>query len=213
MVHRLNFFLLGLLLVSVFLTGCTSQGTAKIPGNVQSPSLSGISISVPETPVSQQILTDNNETLKTWGSNALAQNATVFYQQENRTSYELSLGDIRIQQNETPGSESSCLIQINVTVKNSGTVPIEVIFLTESLKDNAGNGCQYKPMVWCGVIVMDILPGESKTRTSNVTIFSTQGYDYLSSQKFLLAGIIDYNSDAWGGVHHQAWLSDLKKST
>jgi hypothetical protein len=216
MIHRLNSFLFGLLLVSVFLTGCISQEPAENlsnPHSIQPLSPSGQWVSpTTRTPVPAESIIKNNETLKKWDSHALAQNATFFYQHENRTSYELSLGDITIQQNKTPGSESSSIIQINVTAKNSGTVPIEVIFLIESLKDKSGDGCQYKPMVWCGVIIMDMMPGASKTRTSNVTIFSTKGYDNLLSQNFLLMAIIDYHSDEWGGIHHNVWLIDLKKS-
>lgn len=153
-------------------------------------------------------------TSKTWGSHASAQNATLYHQFDSKTSYELSLGDITIQQNETPGSESSYIIKINVTAENSGTVPIDVIFITETLMDNSGDVCQSSYRSWCGVLFLgQINPGESKTRTSDITFFSTKEYGKLSSQKFLLEGIIDANSDEIGGIYRKAWLIDLKNST
>jgi hypothetical protein len=154
---------------------------------------------------------NTSETPKKWGFSALAQNETVYYRYGNRTSYAVSLGEITIRHNNTPGSESLYTIQVNVTAKNNGTIPIDVIFLTYALKDDSGNGCQSDTRFWCGAADLEMNPGESKTGTSSVTISSTKGYDYVSSQRFLLEAIIDFHSDEWGGINKNAWLVDVKK--
>ena len=189
MMKRLNFFLLLLLFASSFFLGCASSKSTE-------------NLSNPEG------------TSEIWGSHALAQNVTVYQQFDNKTSYELSIGDIRFQQNETPSSESSYIIKFNVTAENRGTVPIDIIFVTETLEDNSRDGCQSSDRYWCGVLFLGLInPGESKTRTSKITFFSEKDYSDLSSQKFILSGIIDANSDRIGGVNRKTWLIGLKNFT
>jgi hypothetical protein len=218
MIDRWNLIFLGLLLASIFFVGCTSSKSAENisnPGNVMSPSRSDVSESAAtNTQASTQFISENNNSSNEWGSDAFTQNTTVFDQLDNRTSFELSLGDTTIQQDETSNTNFSYKIKINVTVKNSGTVPISVTFLTSALEDNSGDGCQSDPRFWCGAIDLNqINPGESKTQISNVTISSTKGYDDLSSQKFLLEGIINADSATIGHMNnHKSWLIDLKKS-
>ena len=218
MMKRWNFFLLSLLLASIFFSGCTSSKSAEnlsTPEGIQAPSQSIVSLfTTTKTMVPQDLMIKNNETSKTWGSHALAQNVTVYHQFDNKTSYELSIGDITFQQNETPSSESSYIIKFNVTAENSGTVPLDIIFVTQSLEDNSGEGCQSRSRDWCGVLFLgQINPGESKTRTSKITFFSEKEYSNLSSQKFILTGIIDANSDKIGGINRKTWLIGLKDFT
>lgn len=218
MTNRLNFFLLGLLLLltSIFFMGCTSPESAENFSNRDSihfPSQSDVSVvETTKTPIPPEIIISNNKMTNKWGPYALAQNATVYHQFDSNTSYELSLGDITIRQNETPGTEPSYIIKINVTVKNSGTEPIEVYFQTEYLKDYSGDGCQYRNMSWCGTLILGTInPGKLKTQTEDITFFSTKGYEYLSSEKFLLQGVIVADSNKVGGTNTKAWLIDLKK--
>jgi hypothetical protein len=218
MTKRLNFFLLALLFASIFFLGCiSSKSTEDLsnPESTQAPSQSIVSLfTTTKTKVSPDLIIKNNETSKTLGSHALEQNVTVYHQFDNKTSYELSIGDIIFQQNETSSSESSYIIKFNVTAENSGTVPIDIIFVTQSLEDNSGDGCQSNYRFWCGVLPLgQINPGESKTRTSKITFFSEKGYRNLSSQKFILTGIIDANSDKIGGVNRKTWLIGLKNFT
>lgn len=218
MINRTNLFFLGLLLIFVFYVGCTSPKTAENlsnPGSVSSFSSSGLSVPAQiKTPVSTASTIKTSETPKKWGANALVQNETVYDQLDSNTSYELYLRDITIQQNKTPGSEFVYTIKINVTAKNSGTVPIDITFLIEALKDNFGKGCQSDTPYWCGAIDLEMKPGESKNRISNITISSTKGYDNLTSQKFLLEGVINAQSDKMGTYNRRiSWLIDLKKST
>lgn len=205
MIHRLNFFLLGILLTSVFFIGCTSlKSRENFPNqdSIHFPSPPDVSVfETTETSVPPEIIINNNKMSNKWGPYALAQNATVYHQFDSNTSYELSLGDITIRQNETPGTEPSYLIKINVTVKNSGIDPIYVFFQTEYLKDYSGDGCQYRNMSWCGTLILGTInPGKSKTRTEDITIFSTKGYEYISSEKFLLQGVVVADSDKVGGI-------------
>ena len=198
MTNRLNFFLTGLMLLSLFFTGCTSPISPQNlsnPNGIHSPSPPGeMSFTTTETPISE--------------------NSTVYHQfSDNITSYELSLGDVTIQQNETTGNKSFYMMRINTTAKNTSTIPIEISFVAAGIMDNSGDGCQSDTRSQCGITFLNLQPGESKTRSLNVTIFSANGYEYLSSKEFCFDAIIDSSSKSMGGINHGSWLIDLKNST
>ena len=197
MTNRLNLFFSCLILSSLFFTGCTSPISPQNlsnPNDTQFPSSPGdMSFTTAETPISE--------------------NSTVYHQfSDNTTSYELSLGDVTIQQNQTAGN-NSFLIRINTTAKNTGSIPIEITFLAGRIMDNSGDGCQSDFRSWCGVTFLNLRPGETKTRSLNVSFFSVNGSEYLSSKEFCLEGIIDSSSNSMGGINHESWLIDLKNST
>jgi len=56
-------------------------------------------------------------------------------------------------------------------------------------------------------------PGESDTQTLNVTVFSTKGYDYLSSQKYFFNGMIDAHTNKIGRSGDRiAWWIDFNET-
>lgn len=191
-----------LLLIAVFFMGCTSPDSSGNLPDPDIPTLSAEPMPVPrETPVDPEIIMNNDKMADTYGPSTLAQNATVYHRFDSNTSYELTLGDITIRQNETPKTGPSCIITMNVTVRNSGTDPIGVIFQTEDLMDYAGDGCQSRALSWCGTLFLGTIhPETSKTGTEDITIFSPKGCDYLSAEKFLLQAVIVADSDKVGGV-------------
>lgn len=149
--------------------------------------------------------------------NRSALSATQSIQFENGPSFEFTLDDIKLLKNETIDTNSSYIMKINVTVKNSNTSYVGVVFMISELKDSSGNGIHCDSH-WCGSLVfMDgIKPGESRTGTSKVTLFSTKGQDDLSSKTFLLRDYIDIRGDTnhpAGGLKSNDWLIDLKNST
>jgi len=151
--------------------------------------------------------------------NKSALSATQSIQFENGPSLEFTLDDIKLLKNETIDTNSSSIMNINVTVKNSNTSYVDVVFMISELTDSTGNGrhCD-SPQHWCGSLVFmnGIKPGESRTGTSKVTLFSTRGYDDLSSETFLLRDYIDISGDSdhpGGGLKYNEWSIDLKNST
>ena len=150
--------------------------------------------------------------------NKSALSATQSIQFENGPSFEFILDNIKLRKNETIDTNSSYIMKINVTVKNSNASYVDVVFMISELTDSSGNGINCDSPRWCGSLVfMDgIKPGESRTGTSKVTLFSTRGYDDLSSETFLLRDYIDISGDSdhpGGGLKYNEWSIDLKNST
>jgi len=150
--------------------------------------------------------------------NKSALSATQFIQFENGPSFEFTLDDIKLLKNETTDTNSSYLMWINTTVKNSNVSNVDVVFMISELTDSSGNGIQCDSPYWCGSVVgmEGIKPGESRTETSKVTLYSTKGYNDLSSQTFRLRDYIYISGDSdhpSGGLRYNEWLIDLKNST
>lgn len=211
---RLILGFLGLLLISVFFVGCTSQKQVENllnPDSVQALSSSAVSVSTTaKIPVSTVSTIKTNEPPKKSIWFNLAQNETGYHNFDENTSYELSLGNITIQQYETSDTKSAYSIKINITAKNTGNLPLRPTILVESLKGTSGDGCSYNMPTWCGVLDFGkINPGESKTGTTNVTFFSTKDYVNLSSQKYLFEIGIQGERIGW---NLNSWSIDLKKS-
>lgn len=148
-----------------------------------------------------------------------ALSATQTIRIENGPSFEFILDDIRLQKNETIDTNSSFIMNINVTIKNSNTSQADVVFMISELTDSTGNGrhCD-SPQHWCGSLVFleEIKPGESRTGTSKVTLFSTRGYDDLSTETFLVRDYLSISGDSdhpGGGLRYNEWSIDLKNST
>jgi thiol-disulfide isomerase/thioredoxin len=147
-----------------------------------------------------------------------AMTATQSIQFENGPSLEFTLGGIRLLKNETIDANASCIMNIDLMVKNSNISPVDVVFMISELTDSSDNGVHCDSPHWCGSLVFmeGIQPGESRTGTSKVTFVSTKEYDDLSSQIFLLRNYIDITGDAdhpVGGLKYNEWLIDLKNST
>jgi hypothetical protein len=200
----------------ILFAGCASQksdDTILSIGSNASPTYSDtLASATTHIAAPQESYHQINPTSKRWGSEVLTKNGIFYYPFESNASFELSLGDISLQQNKTPGTESTYIVNINMTTKNSGMVPVEVIFLTSALEDDSGDGCQSDTRFWCGVADMDrINPKESRTKKLTAKIFSDKGYEDFTSQEFFLDGIIDYHSDKFGGIIHKSWVIDFKK--
>lgn len=230
MKYRLNIIILGIFLVFIILTGCIAPESR---GNLSTPEPSTFSshsdtsvITAPESPSDPDSIIKYNQTWIKRGSNyALAQNATAYLKIDDNTPYELSLGSIRLQPNETQGTVPSYIMKINITIKNSGTIPLQVTFATLDLRDDSGEGCHSVGQFTCGVLFLGPMnksvnyidhrlnPNGSDTQTLNVTIFSINGYDYLSSQKFFFSGMIDANTNKSGRSGDRiAWWLDLNET-
>jgi len=149
--------LLGLLVISsVFFTCCTTQEftiNSSNPNLTQSPLRSDISVvTITESPLRPENIIKYNQTwLKRGSDYALAQNATAYLQIDNNTPYELSLGTVSIQPNKTRGTVPSYIAKINLTIKNSGTFPIQVTFATLDFSSDSGDGCHSPGEYTCGV--------------------------------------------------------------
>jgi len=212
-------FLIGaLVLISIFFSGCISSKPAENLSNTdtyQSPSqpdLTGLTSTEATTVPNFNPATGKPS--KYWYSDALAQNVTVSNQFGANESFEISIGDAFIRRNASLDSVPSHIVGINITAKNSGVVPIEVTFLTVGLHDKSDEGCSYDMMNWCDVLEWhQINPDESETKTLNVSFVSAKGYEELSSQKYILDGVINAESDTTGITNmRQAWIIDLKNS-
>lgn len=228
--YQLNFVLLGLLLAFIILTGCNAPESR---GTLSNPELHKFSshldtpvITATESPLKPDLIIKNNQTWIRRGADyALAQNATAYLKLDDNTPYELSLGAISLQPNETQSTVPSYIMKINVTLINSGTIPVQVTFATLDLMDDSGDGCHSKGQFTCGVLFLGPMnksvnyidhrlnPGGSDTQTLNVTLFSTKGYDYLSSQKYFLSGMIDATTNNNGRSGERvAWWLDLNNT-
>jgi|GEM_PF-3849479 len=214
MVYQSPFFFDILLIIVLLSTGCTSP---HIQNDISHSSGDNLSlqrtiISLSATPV----VTDLNTTVSNvWGSGALQQNTFESLQFSDNASYEVSLGDATIKQNETHGSNFSYIVEVNVTAKNTGAVPIEVVFLGVTFADSSGDGCSSTLRSWCGIQDwFRIDPGVSNTSTLKIHFDSSKELSYLSSQKFILDGIINAETMKFSTENHRkSWFIILNNST
>jgi hypothetical protein len=152
--------------------------------------------------------------------------STLYFDYGENASFELFHGPVTIQRNGTSDSEQSYLVMTNITLKNTGLAPVEVIYGTVVLKDDVGEGCTYNRTFTCGIIGFGthyndgswLNPGESETQSLNVTIFSSKSFEYLTSQKFVLEGVFDVKWKLPGGRKtgvagdRREWLIDLNQT-
>jgi hypothetical protein len=212
----LNFLIGALVLIFFLFSGCILSKPAENlsnPDTYESHSQPDLTVlRSTETTTVPNLNPATGKPSKYWYSDALAQNVTVSNQFGANESFEISIGDAFIQRNASLGSVPSHIFGINITAKNSGVVPIEVTFLTVGLHDKSDEGCSYDMMNWCDVLEWyQINPGESETKTLNVTFVSAKGYEELSSQKYILDGVINAESDTTGITNaRHAWIIDLK---
>jgi hypothetical protein len=115
-------------------------------------------------------------------------NSSIYNRIDSSRSYKISIGNIRIQPNTTPGIEPSDIIMINITANNTGTVPVAIRF--------SGGVIDYSSLSSCGDLFLGPMnkrpytrfylnPGESFTQTENCTLFaSDHGIDLSSDTVF-----------------------------
>jgi hypothetical protein len=216
-VKWLNLFIIGLLLASVTLTGCASQKpvgnisqSANIP--VSSSSLSSMLLTT-KLPISNISDERTRETLRKKDDNNLGQNETAYFQQTNMT-FELSLGTITFRKRWTAGNLSSYDADINMTIKNTGKIPLNLTMLVSEFIDDFGDGC-HTNLGWCyGKDIGQIYPGELKNLTVNITFSSTKDFNYLASQKYHFTVSTPIETNKIGIYGHQfSWIIDMKTVT
>jgi hypothetical protein len=235
---RIQLFLLGLVLVALILTGCTTRETADQLSNqdtIQSFRQSNVSfVTTTETPVPSNDRLPCNEswgTQGTWekrGNLSGMTSPTACFDYGEDTWFELSHGPVTIERNDPSGSQQFYLVKTNMTLTNRGLVPIKVVYATAVLKDDVSDGCFLREGFFtCGLIFFGTMdkdqdqwlnPGESETRPLNVTIISSKSLESLSSRKFLLEGAFDNKWRApngsifgWTGGRRD-WLIDLNQT-
>ncbi len=201
-----------LLISGLLFAGCTS------PQSPDDTSIPDITLPLSQTSMSlSAVPAATNSTVPvsdTWGARTLPQNTSVSLQFTDNASYEVSLGNAILRQNGTLGSVPSYIVEVNITAKNTGAVPIEVIFLGVDFKDSSGDGCSSTIRSWCGVHDwFRIDPGISDTMTVNIPFVSSKEFEYLSSQKFILVGIINAETETFSTWNNRnSWQINLNNS-
>lgn len=228
---RIQQILLGFILMAIVLAGCTTRETAdniSDQDSLQSLQQPGVTF----TPITETGVSFNNripdcETKVNSGNLSGITSPTACFDYGENASFELSHGPVTILRNDTSDNQQSYIVRTNMTLTNTGFVPVEVTFATVELKDDISDGCFSGERFRCGVLVFGPLdkyqdhwlnPGKSETKTLNVTFISSKSIDYLSSQKFVLEGVFEV---AWklpdGNItgntgERRNWMIDLSKA-
>jgi hypothetical protein len=220
MIKRRHLVFVGLVIFFAFLTGCVSEKSGVNLTNLEKkPSISPTSPSVIttiKTHVTTISVIKTSPTLRTsWFG--LAHNETAYNRYPDNTSYDLSIGDVTLQKSASSGNMSTYMAKINITAKNGGPDPIQLIIAGGTFSDNLGDGCAYDMAKWCGITYFDkINPGESQTRTANVIFVSKRDYNDLLSKKFEYEINIEENNlvlnSGWSN-RRNSWTLNIKNST
>lgn len=221
-----NIFLVVLLVAGVFLSGCTSSGSTENHSNPNLPEAtlhSNMSIvTATKTPVSPDILIRDNETWEKFNDYypyVLKQDSFAYCRYDN-LSFEASVGNIRIQKNET-GENKTFTIMIDMTAKNTCTVPLHITYYSTYLYDYFNNYHQGQcTSISLGTLNQSIskydtvlMPGESITQTINCSVSSEKKFTSLVSDKSTLRGIFYYMGINHGDTPTVQWGLDLKNAT
>lgn len=149
----------GYLLIIIFFTGCIQQPSSNTtinPMYVQ-PSPSSTALSQVALPLNYDMD---------------PQSTTAYFLYNTNRSYEISIGNITVVKNMTPGSIPSDIIMINITAKNLGKQPIELGLDEPALRGLNCMDAHLSPSVYGGSGFEGLNPGESMTQASNCTIFN-----------------------------------------
>jgi hypothetical protein len=225
---RIRIVLLGLFLMTIVFTGCTTRETAHNLSNqdgsqsLQQPGLS--SGPAMETPVQSRGVIHGTETWITSGNISGTSSPSAFFDYGENTSFALFHDPVTIQWNHTQDIPQSCLVTTNLTLINTGSVPVQVSYATVELKDDAGDGCFSGERFMCGQLAFGTLdkngdnwlnPGESDSQTLRIPFVSSKSPECLTSQKFELTGVFTVNYQLPDGSitgnagARRSWLIDL----
>jgi hypothetical protein len=223
--------------MAVILMGCaTGETTDNLSNQNRSHSLQQSSVSFVTTTDTEVPSNDRIHCNETWGTLGAWEtrgnlsgmtSPTACFDYDENTWFELSHGTVTIERNDTSDVRQSYIVTTNMTLTNTGRVPIDVVYATVELKDDVRDGCFSGERFMCGLIFFGTMdkyqdqwlnPGESETRPLNVTIFSSKSLEYLSSQKFVLEGVFDVkwklsdgSTDGRTGGRRD-WLIDLNQT-
>jgi hypothetical protein len=136
----------------------------------------------------------------------------------NGDSFDFTIGNFRLEKNLSAGADGSSIMNMDVSIKDSNASNVDIVFMTSEIRDSRGNGRSCDSPNWCkSLVFMDgIKPGESRTRTSKVRLFSPPGYDNLVTETFLVRGYLDYmvgTGPIYGGLKYNEWVVDLNNKT
>lgn len=228
---RSRLILLGLFLIAIVFTVCVTSGTVDNllnQGSMHSPSLSNVLF---VTTTDKDVASDDraycNETMERWGNLSGMTSPTICFDYGNNASFELSHGPVTIQRNNASDSEQSYLVKTNITVNNTGLVPIDLVYGVVVLEDDVGDGCVYNYSFICGINYFGtqnndgyfwLEPGESETKPIKTIIVSPKSIEYLSSQKFFHQGLVTVHWKLPDGridgipYDRREWLMDLNQT-
>jgi hypothetical protein len=236
MICRFNQVILIVLLIGILIAGCSVPvRVVEHPTIHQFTSSPTVLVTTPvavTTTLSPEYIIKDNEMYESWHqgkiySYQLAQNSTAHLITDPNRSCQISLRSIRIQNNETSSTTPSSIIQINMTATNTGKVPVHIVFTNAYLLDS--NGYQYSTYGQSNSICDSVFfgsynasssppfywlyPGKTDSKIVNCTIFITDRYDILLSQKSLYSGLIDAMYDKKGSTFQPAWVLHLGNVT
>jgi len=235
---RGRLIILGLFVCVILFTGCIMNESSDSILN-QDPHYitqqTNVSNSTTETRLSSNVFVHNNETWETWGSLSGIIASTAYFNYEKNVSFELSHGPATIQRVKSSDFNQSYIVLTNLTLNNTGSVPIEVTFATIHLKNEDGDGFVSGLIFNRGVLFLGpqnksvnyvdhwLDPGKTDTQILNLTFNSSKSLNYLVSQKFELEGAFDiswkvprtstspYGISGSGG-DRRSWLIYLNKT-
>ena len=212
--YRLNFFLIGFIILSIFFMGCTSPVAYK---NLSQPAITETPSPTLTSPV--MVIGSSNES---YG------NSSAYIRIDANKSYEISLNNIRIYPNATAGTEKSNILQINMTATNTGTIPVQLVFFDAYIIDYTGYEYPQSIHPACGTLFLGpmnessrnldfrLMPGKSIVQTENCTLFVTGHYNNLLSNDSTFGGMLkaEFPSESWETKFAATvWILDLKNDT
>ena len=228
---RIRLILLGFFLIAIVFTICITSGTVDNLSNqdtIYSPSVSNAAF---VTTADKDVASDDraycNETMERLGNLSGRTSPTACFDYGENASFELSHGPVTIQRNGTSDTEQSYLVKTNITLNNTGLVPIDLVYGVVVLKDDVGDSCVYNLSFTCGINYFGtqnndgyfwLEPGKSETKPIKTIIVSAKSIEYLSSQKFFHQGVLavqwklpDGNVTGRYGDRRE-WLIDLNQT-
>lgn len=221
MIKRWDLIFTWFVVFLIFFSGCISEKKGENrtnPGNIQSPSPTNLLVNATmKTPERTTSTIETSPIQQTSWFMRLAQNETAYNRYPDNISYNLSINDVTFRKGASSGNVSSYITKITITAKNGGLRPINLMVRGVGFTDDSGDGCVYKAPYWCDIIDFSrINPGESQTKTANITFQSNKDLMFFLSKKFEYEVEIgeedSVSHGGWDG-NRNSWIIDKMNSS